>query len=317
VRLYLEAGRLWLAWTIFGLRLLFVLPILVGQNPNLRAIPSLQHVHFLGESLTVNRGVPNPWTLLGSLTVLLVLIFVADASLTAWKRGDWRKAVIIGGSVEFFLFAGLVTTVSMIWRTFRFPQPFSLYLMGLVAMMGYELSRDVLRASQLLRELRATEAGLRENQAMLQASNTQISDLFGRLITAQETERTRIARDLHDDVSQRIAGLSITMSGLKRKLRDHPDNSDVILALTAMQRNTIALAEDIRHVSHDLHPGTLQHAGLVAALSSFCAEFEKVQAIAVTFSAGDDIGQVDADTALCLYRITQEALHNVAKHADA
>ena len=140
---------------------------------------------------------------------------------------------------------------------------FSLPYMGLVLAMAYELSRDVLRASQLVRDLQASEAGLRENQARLEASNQQISSLFGRLIAAQETERTRIARDLHDDIGQRIAGISIAMSGLKRKLEAH---DAALAALVAMQRETIALADGVRQVSHELHPTLLQHAGLVEAL---------------------------------------------------
>ena len=74
-------------------------------------------------------------------------------------------------------------------------------------------------------DIKRAEREMRENQATLQASNQQISDLFGRLIAAQETERTRIARDLHDDVSQRIAGLSIMISGLKRRLIGQPDEA--------------------------------------------------------------------------------------------
>ena len=76
-------------------------------------------------------------------------------------------------------------------------------------------------------DIKRAEQEMREYQATLEASNKQISDLFGRLIAAQETERTRIARDLHDDVSQRIAGLSIMISGLKRRLRGEPDEADV------------------------------------------------------------------------------------------
>ena len=205
----------------------------------------------------------------------------------------------------------------MVWGQIQLPIVLSWLYLALIAIMGYELSRDVLRASQLVDELRVSEAGLRENQARLLASNKQILDLFGRLIAAQETERTRIARDLHDDAGQRIAGLAIKMSGIKRKLRGEPADSEIMIALTSMQENARALAEDIRHVSHDLHPSILQHTGLVTTLSAYCAGFEKSNAIAVTFSAGDGIHPLEADTALCLYRITQEVLRNVAKHAQA
>jgi len=166
-------------------------------------------------------------------------------------------------------------------------------------------------------DIKRAEREMRENQATLQASNTQISELFGRLIAAQETERTRIARDLHDDVSQRVAGLSIMISRLRRRFGGQPDESDVMLELASMQRNTTALADEIRNVSRDLHPSLLQHTGLDSALSVFCAQFQTLQAIAVTYSGETDLGPVEAETALCLYRIAQEALHNVAKHADA
>ena len=164
------------------------------------------------------NGTVNPWQIVTQAAVLLILVFVADASITAWRRGDRRKALIVGGSVEFTILAAVANAQPVIWGFARLPFMFSLPYMGLVLVMAYELSRDVLRASQLVHDLQSSEAGLRENQARLEASNEQISSLFGRLIAAQETERTRIARDLHDDIGQRIAGISIAMSGLKRKL---------------------------------------------------------------------------------------------------
>jgi signal transduction histidine kinase len=95
------------------------------------------------------------------------------------------------------------------------------------------------------------------------------------------------------------------------------DDADVAESLAPMQRNTVGLADEIRHLSHDLHPSMLQHAGLVAALRASCAEFEKLQGTAVTYRADPGIETVDADTAVCLYRIAQEALRNVAKHSGA
>ena len=80
VSAYLVAGRPWLAWTIVGLRTIFVVPsLLMGGNPSLREIPTLQQMQFLGESVTLNQGIPGFWALIGSLTVLLTVIFVADA----------------------------------------------------------------------------------------------------------------------------------------------------------------------------------------------------------------------------------------------
>jgi hypothetical protein len=237
VAMYLRAGRLWLAWIACGMHAIFVLLNFVGQTE-----PQFHRDHD-SPARPVSRGirhrprgVPNPVQLLGQLAVVLIVIFIADATVTAWRRGDRRAALAVGGSVEFFLLTGLATSVAVIWGHVQAPLVFSLLYLGLVAVMAYELSTDVLRASQLVHELRSSEAGLREHQATLEASNKQIPDLFGRLIAAQETERTRIARDLHDDVSQRIAGLSIMISGVKRRLRGEPNEGDVMPALVSPTR---------------------------------------------------------------------------------
>ena len=87
---------------------------------------------------------------------------------------------------------------------------------------------------------------MRGHHATPEANSAQISDLLGRLIDAQEAERSRIARDLHDDVSQRIAGLSIMISRVKRTLRGKPDEADVTTALTSMQESVLSLADDTR-----------------------------------------------------------------------
>ena len=87
--------------------------------------------------------------------------------------------------------------------------------------------------------------------------------------------------------------------------------------VASLQQRTIALAANIRHISHDLHPSVLEHAGLVAALTAYCTEVQQQQTVAVTFSAEGDFASTDADVALCLYRIAQEALRNVVAHADA
>jgi signal transduction histidine kinase len=88
-------------------------------------------------------------------------------------------------------------------------------------------------------------------------------------------------------------------------------------ALTRLQQRTMTLADDIRHLSHELHPGVLQHAGLVAALKAHCAEFGSQHDIKVTFSVAAALDDIPQGIALCLYRVAQEALRNVAAHAGA
>jgi two-component system sensor kinase FixL len=154
VRLYLRAGRLWLAWTICGLRTLsLILNFVCTPNLNYREITALRHVSFLGDTVVVAEGVPNPWMLIGQLSLLLLVIFVADAVITVWQRGDRRQALLVGGSMVFFVVAGTGQVVLILWGIIHAPITASLFFMGVVAAMGYELSQDVLRAARLSDEL--------------------------------------------------------------------------------------------------------------------------------------------------------------------
>ena len=112
VRIYLRAGRSWLAWTVTGLRTFYLaLSFLAGINVNYREVSSLTQIRFLGESVTaLGGGVRSAWTLFGQFAFVLILVFVVDASVSAWRRGDHRQARMVGGSVVFFLLAGLATT---------------------------------------------------------------------------------------------------------------------------------------------------------------------------------------------------------------
>jgi PAS domain S-box-containing protein len=165
-------------------------------------------------------------------------------------------------------------------------------------------------------ERKHAEEASRASEAALRRSHEQIQDLAGRLITAQEAERARIARELHDDISQQLAGLSLEMSTVKRR-PDAQQNPELLEALALLQHRTIGLAEDIRHLSHDLHPSVLRHAGLADALRSHCGEFAKRHGIDVVVRSETDLGHIDLATALCLYRVAQEALRNAGKHAAA
>jgi two-component system sensor kinase FixL len=158
VRLYLRAGRLWLAWTICGLRTLsLILNFLSAPNLNYREISALRHVSFLGESVVVAEGIPNPSMLIGQLSLLLLVIFVADAAFSVWQRGDRRQALSVGGSIVFFVVAGTVQAILLLWGISHTPITASLFFMAIVAAMGYELSRDVFRATQLSDDLRDSE----------------------------------------------------------------------------------------------------------------------------------------------------------------
>jgi signal transduction histidine kinase len=169
---------------------------------------------------------------------------------------------------------------------------------------------------QLLADTFASALERRQAEGAARVSAAQIRDLAGRLMTAQEEERRRIARDLHDDVNQELAALSIALSALGGRLRPGTV-PDVLDELARLQARTVTLSEAIRHLSHELHPGVLEHVGLVSALRGYCRDFEREHDVAVTLRADGDLGTVPAPIALCLYRVAQEGLGNVAKHAKA
>src|SRR5215831_9878781 len=119
----------------------------------------------------------------------------------------------------------------------------------------------------------------------------------------------RIARELHDGVNQDLAALSIALSAIADAPPDGP-SIDRREQVARLQARAMELAEAIRHLSHNLHPGVLQYAGLATALRSHCREFERDHELTVTYHADENLGTIPSDVALCLYRVTQEALTN-------
>jgi PAS domain S-box-containing protein len=163
-------------------------------------------------------------------------------------------------------------------------------------------------------ERKRAEEEINQSRTLLQVSLERIQDLAGRLIQVQEVERARIARDLHDDVNQQLAALSMAISGIKRRLSP---NAEVRKELEAVQQRAIGLTDEVRRVSHGLHSGVLQHAGLVPALRAQCSEFQQAHGIKSSFLVDEKIGDVPANVSLCLYRVVQEAMANVSRHARA
>jgi two-component system, LuxR family, sensor kinase FixL len=161
IRVYLRAGRPWLAWTVCAMRTFsLLLNFLVGQNLNYREITGLRHVLFLGESVSVGEGVANPWMLVGQLSLLLLVIFVADATFAVWRRGDRQRLVLLGSTIIFFVMGGTGMFVLTFWGLIHIPVTASLFFLGIVAVMGYELSLEALRAAGLAEDLRKREEWL-------------------------------------------------------------------------------------------------------------------------------------------------------------
>jgi PAS domain S-box-containing protein len=157
VRLYLRAGRLWLAWSIYVLRtLVLILNFVFPVSINFNRITGIRHFSWAGDTISVPVGIPNPWGFLSQISLLLLLIFSIEATITVWRRGDRRRALLVGGSM--FFGAILAWHVPMvIWGIIEAPFFLAFTYTGVVAAMGYELSRDMARAARLTRELEISE----------------------------------------------------------------------------------------------------------------------------------------------------------------
>ncbi len=153
---------------------------------------------------------------------------------------------------------------------------------------------------------RADEMAIHQQRADLRA-------LAGQLMTAQDDERRRIARNLHDDLSQRLAYLSMDLG----KLAMRPLDPETIDHVRILQRGAAEAGETVRVISHELHPSVLDDIGLEAALEQYCEEFQERTGIRTEFKVGDLPGNIPRDVANSIYHIGQECLRNVAKHSRA
>jgi len=157
-------------------------------------------------------------------------------------------------------------------------------------------------------ERRQVEETLRESQRELQV-------LTGRLLHSQETERRRIARELHDDLNQSLALLSVDLDLLGQKpLEAGHQLGGRIQELSARVKQ---LSSSVHGLSHQLHPSKLEQLGLLAAVRGLCQELTQSHRLPIAFTHHDVPDTLPEDTALCLYRIVQEALGNVLKHSGA
>jgi signal transduction histidine kinase len=208
---------------------------------------------------------------------------------------DWR-ALRRWGLREKDLPAGSIVLYRelSIWERTR-----SIWVSGLLIILG----------------LSALAAYLQFSRKELRLARDAQMQLSGRLIDAQEKERRRLAAELHDDFSQRLALLAL---GLKNASEALPDSARAAKRqLQDLINSAGELGADIHTVSHRLHSATLEILGLVSGVSSLCKEFTDRQGVEIDFSAENIPRVVDPDVALCLFRIVQEALQNLRKHSGS
>jgi PAS domain S-box-containing protein len=139
-----------------------------------------------------------------------------------------------------------------------------------------------------------------------------LSGMTRKLVEAQEQERARIARELHDDINQRLALLAVQLEQVRENNVDLP--SEVLSTMQELQKQTTEISNDVQAISHDLHSSQLEYLGIVAGMKSWCKEFAERQKMEID-CRHDVRSTLPREIGLCLLRVLQEALHNAAKHS--
>jgi signal transduction histidine kinase len=138
-------------------------------------------------------------------------------------------------------------------------------------------------------------------------------DFSDRLITVQEDERSRLARELHDDVTQRLAALAIEVG----RAQNRQNKQGIDATMREVRQGLVRLSEDVHALSYRLHPSILDDLGLVEALKAECERFSRIESVPVDIKIQDNFIAPPPQSALCLFRIAQEALQNIGRHASA
>lgn len=149
----------------------------------------------------------------------------------------------------------------------------------------------------------------------LEASRGDLRQLAAQLLRVQEEERQRIARDLHDDINQRLALLTIDIEALEQQLSTAPTHT--LRAVRAISDRVIELSDDVRHLAHQLHPSILNDLGLSIALQRLVDDFTARTGVQGDFIDEDSLKIREEQISTCLYRVAQESLMNVSRHAKA
>jgi len=159
-------------------------------------------------------------------------------------------------------------------------------------------------------ESKKAEHLIRESQAAAELSHLEVQELAGRLLTGHEGERRRLARELHDDLTQQLARLAIDAGRME-------SSAGAPGGLRALREDLVRLSEVVHAMSSRLHPSVLDDLGLIEALKAECARVARQGALRVEVNASDVPEALTAEASLCLFRVAQEALSNASRHAHA
>ncbi|HSA62289.1 MAG TPA: sensor histidine kinase, partial [Nitrospiraceae bacterium] len=184
-----------------------------------------------------------------------------------------------------------------------------------LAAANHALVAEITERMETERSLRASEAVLQASQQDLRQSREDLRALAGQLLTAQEEDRRRISRDLHDDVNQRLAMLSMDL----RQIEKDPSRGldELRATLRVISDRLTAVSDDVRQMAYRFHPSILEDLGLVKAVRRLVDDFSARTGIKSAYVHKDPVGALPAELAICIYRVVQESLSNIGRHARA
>ena len=229
VRSYFGIGRRWLGYAAIAIRLVsLAINFAYPPNLNFREVTGIRHLHFLGETVSTPLGVISPWTRLGELSSLLVLVFVLDASVTLWRQNKpegRRRALVVGGSIVVFILLAAGVSALIHARVLTLPYLISFPFLAIGMAMAFELGYDLFRAAQLAERLQVSEAAVREREARIS-------------LAAESANLALWVYDPQEDVTwlsdkgREIFGFTPNerLSADSFRSRIHPDERDLVMS---------------------------------------------------------------------------------------
>jgi signal transduction histidine kinase len=203
----------------------------------------------------------------------------------------------------------------------KFNEQELLFIRTLAVLCGHALDRAHLCDAERIARERAERAEqdlkrrVKERTRYLQETLGKLQDLTSGLLTAQDNERKWVSGELHDDFNQKLAAVELELARLELRFSDvAPNLSSSFDPVKSLVRQ---ISDDIRRVAYKIHPASLDHLGLLIVLKSYCADFGRREGIDIKFSHRAIPVSLPPDVMLCMYRVTQECLSNVAKHSSA
>lgn len=184
-----------------------------------------------------------------------------------------------------------------------------------LASVNQALVAEIAERSETERSLRASEATLQASQHELRQHREELRALAGQLLTAQEEDRRRLSRDLHDDINQRLAMLAMD---LRRAEKDPGSDLHSLRATIRLVSDRLtSISDDVRQMAYRFHPSILDDLGLVKAIRRLVDDFSTRTGVTCSYVHRDPTVALPSELAICLYRVVQESLSNIARHAQA